>query len=161
MSDMPIKVGDLPCTSGLLIIADADLPDTRWKTKDHAAGDWLCDISGARAEYFAKRHGTGFRVEELCDGTWRVRCPGALMAQRVATEITRFCTAEGIGDHVAIAYPLNWHRTRGVDAARRTGIGFDAVDRFIAANVSKGGSLPVVAHFDDEGKVERIVIHLT
>lgn len=125
-------IGTLQIPTGTLVLGDTKIFETRWKSAQLTQSGYVVDIVGPHAEQLALRNrggAGGMKIEELCDGTWRVHTNGQREGLAVCHDAELLIAQQGWSDKCKSA-PGQGFVQRAIDAARGTGAGIVVKDGY-------------------------------
>jgi hypothetical protein len=111
--------------NGLLVLAGADMVDTRWRKPQEARSAYAVDIVGPKAEFLARR--TRQPYAQLADGTWRVTIPDQRQASTIIGGIKSY-TSKNPDGTTASASPLASTSLQALDSCRGSNYGLVTID---------------------------------
>jgi hypothetical protein len=114
-------------TDGVVVLGDAHTIDQHWTHPSRATRGFAVDVSGQDAEAVARRLVPNKHdddgLQQLADGTWRVKCTDHRQAGIVFAGARKHLTANELHGTIAKVSALGGTSVQALDATRERGLG--------------------------------------
>jgi len=132
--------------NGLLVLAGADMVDTRWRKPQEARSGYAVDIVGPKAEFLARRARQPYA--KLPDGTWRVSVPDQRQAFTIMGGIKAYLAKHADGTRASAA-PLAATSLQALDSCRAANHGIVTIDGHPQMAALRGSDMMALSVMND------------